>query len=221
MNFSDDKSLSSIDNRHKRISSVPRSLLSKKSQDRSKSKEPESSTGPDLLTEPEIKKMGDLASPKQSAIKVVPEDRSNQGTSAVKSHQSRIEELMPDERYRNGERIGSNLNVICIIRKSTKSVKPRSKPRTTRLSPDMRSGALSQRGSSAAKPKGVFELKRSADLSFSGNQIKRISKSPYVMDAQASKSYDGVWPTTNKWRERSAGKIKRSDPVKNIKKVKS
>ena len=64
-------------------------------------------------------------------------------------------------------------------------------------------------------------MKRSADLSFSGNQIKRISKSPYVMDAQASKSYDGAWPTKNKWRDRSAGKAKRSDPVKNIKKPKN
>ena len=152
MNFSDDKSLSSIDNRHKRISSVPRSILSKKSQER------RDREAPDLLTEPEVKKGAEKASPTPSAIKATPDDRSNQGTSAVKSHQSRIEELAPEERYRHGERIGSNLNVICVIRKSTASVRPRSKPRTTRLSPDVRRGAISSRGGSAAKP--LNELKR-------------------------------------------------------------
>jgi hypothetical protein len=61
MNFSDEKSLSSIDNRHKRISSVPRSLLSKKSNERSK--DLSATTGTDLLTEPAVKNLANLSSP--------------------------------------------------------------------------------------------------------------------------------------------------------------
>jgi hypothetical protein len=66
MNFSDEKSLSSIDNRHKRISSVPRSLLSKKSNERSK--DLSATTGTDLLTEPAVKNLANLSSPPMEMV---------------------------------------------------------------------------------------------------------------------------------------------------------
>jgi hypothetical protein len=83
----------------------------------------DATAGSDMLTEVEIKKVANLASPPIEDSNFNQDDRFNEGASAVKSNQSRIEELIPEERYRHGERIGSNLNVICIIRKSQKNMR--------------------------------------------------------------------------------------------------
>lgn len=48
-----------------------------------------------------------------------------------------------------------------------------------------------------------------------------MSKSPYMMDVVASKSHDGGWTSKARINDQSAGKIKRSDTVKKLKKVKS
>lgn len=42
-----------------------------------------------------------------------------------------------------------------------------------------------------------------------------------MIDAVASKSHDGAWTSKNRHTERSAGKVKRTDTVKQLKKVKS
>jgi len=48
-----------------------------------------------------------------------------------------------------------------------------------------------------------------------------MTKSPYMIDAVASKSHDGAWTSKARHTDRSAGKVNRTDTVKQLKKAKS
>jgi len=106
---SDEKSKGSIDQRHKRISSVPKSILSKQTHSKSKDRDIlTASTNKQKLSEEPKAYQDSLVSPARnvlySAQDVSTQSHIKSGSNI--SNKSRIDDLLPEERYRHGERLG-------------------------------------------------------------------------------------------------------------------